>query len=69
MRMTKRVKGETSPHDSAGVHNSLEYAIEVGLEAANTSERVWNISDLSIFDELQKPVVVVSPGLYQSQPR
>ena len=69
MRKIKRLKGATIPDGSAGVHDSVEYASEVGLAAADTSERVWNVSDFSIFNELQKPVVVVSPGLYQSQPR
>ena len=69
MRMSKRLKGDATPDDLAGIDASVESASEVGLAAADTSERVWSVSDFSIFHELQKPIVIVSPGLYQSQPR
>ena len=69
LRVSKRLKGDVDPGDVTGVDNSVNHVSEVGLAAADTSERVWSISDFIIFHELQKPVVVVLPGLYQSQPR
>ena len=62
MRVSKRLKGDVTPDDLAGVPVSAESASEVGLAAA---DRLWNISDFSIFHELQKPIVIVLPGLYQ----
>ncbi|KAL3158778.1 hypothetical protein ABBQ32_011505 [Trebouxia sp. C0010 RCD-2024] len=68
LRASKRLKGATTPDDLAGVQHSFEYVSGVGL-AADTSERVWKVSEFSVFDELQKPIAVVSPGLYQKQSR
>lgn len=68
-RVSKRLKGDAIPDDLAGIHDSVECPSELHLAAADTSERVWSNSDFSIFHELQKPIIVVSPGLYQNYHR
>ncbi len=68
LRASKRLKGDTTPNDLAGVQDSVEHEFEDGL-AAGTAQKVWNISDFSIFNELQKPIFVVSPGLHQTPSR
>lgn len=68
-RVSKRLKGNAIPDDLAGIHDSVNYPSEVHLAATDTSERVWSISDFNIFHELQKPIVVVCPGLYQNHNR
>lgn len=65
----KRFKKDATPDDLTGVDDSVKLESEAGLAAADTSERVWSTSDFTIFNELQKPVVVILPGFYQSQPR
>ena len=65
-RVSKRLKGDAIPDDLAGIHDSVACASKFHLAAADASERVWSISDFSIFHELQKPIIVVSPGLYQN---
>lgn len=69
MRVSKRLKGDAISDDLTGTHDSVDYPSDDHLAAADTSERVWNISDFSVFHELQKPMVVVSPGLYQKHDR
>ena len=69
LRVSKRLKGDTTPRDLAGVEDSIEFASGVGLSCADTSERVWSSSDFSILHELPKPIVVVAPGLYQNPSR
>lgn len=65
-RVSKRPKGDATSDDVAGIHDSLHQPSDVQVAAADTSERVWSIHDFSIFHEIQKPIVVVSPGLYQT---
>ena len=59
LRASKRLKGSTTPDDLAGAQTSVRYVSEVGL-VADTSERVWNRSDLSIFNGVQKPIGAVA---------
>lgn len=68
LRVSKRLKNDTAPNDLAGVQDSVEYVSGAGL-AADTSEAEWKVSDFGVFNELQKPIVVVSPGLYQKPSR
>ncbi|KAL3135614.1 hypothetical protein ABBQ38_006095 [Trebouxia sp. C0009 RCD-2024] len=68
LRPSERLKGATTPDDLAGVQDNIDHASGVGL-AADTSERVWKVSEFSVFNELQKPIAVVSPGLYHKQSR
>lgn len=57
-----------TPDDLAGVHDSVECVSGVGL-VADAPQREWKLSDFSVFNEVQKPIVVVSPGLYQKPSR
>lgn len=69
-RVSKRLQGDAFPSDLAGTRHSVEYPSEVHYAAAaETSEKIWSISDFSVFDEVQKPIVVVSTGLYQKHER
>lgn len=68
-RVSKRLKGDSISDDLAGIHQVLDHSSDVHLVAADTSEKIWSISDFSVFHELQKPIVVVSPGLYHKHDR
>lgn len=68
-RVSKRLKEEAISDDWTGIHDSVDYSCEEHLAAADTSQRVWSISDFSVFHELEKPIVVVSPGLCQKHDR
>lgn len=65
-----KLKGGSKPDDVAGGKDSVELAAPgASLSAAYPSDRVWSVSDLSVLHELQKPIVVVVPGLYQNTSR
>lgn len=68
-RVSKRLKEEAISDDLTGIQDSVGYPSEEHLTAADTSERVWSISDFSVFHEVEKPIVVVSPGLYKKRDR
>lgn len=68
LRVSKRLKDDRTPDDLAGVQDSVEHECGDGL-TADASEKAWNISYFSIFNELQKPILVVSPGLYEMPSR
>ena len=68
--VSSKLKRGPTLGDTAGLKDIVEVtALGAGLSAADPSDRVWNVSDLSILHELQKPIVVVVPGLYQSTSR
>lgn len=68
--VSKRLQGDAFPNDLARNRDSVECPCEVHCAAAaETSEKIWSISDFSVFHEVQKPIVVVSPGLYQKRDR
>ena len=63
--VSKRLKGGTA--SDSGVRDTVEQMVHpssIGL-----SEKVWMLNDFSIMHELQKPFVVVSPGMYESSHR
>ena len=68
--VSRKSTGRLTQEQSTGAKDSVQVTDqELGLSSADNSERVWSVSDLSILHELQKPIVVVVPGLYRSPTR
>ena len=65
--VSKRLKGNVA--DDVGVVKDSVQQVPllplVSVPLADTSVKVWSVSDFSILHELQKPVVVVSAGTYE----
>ena len=55
------------PDECGGVKDSIQQVSTVSQASeakADSSVRVWSAADFNILNELQKPIVVVSPGGY-----
>lgn len=68
-RVSKRLQGDAFPNDLARTQDSVESSSDGYCAAAESSEKIWSISDFSVFHEVQKPIVVLSPGLFQKHDR
>lgn len=67
-RVSKRLKGGVA-EELGGVQDSVQQVYPARQSITDACERVWDLTDFSILDELQRPIVVVLPGMYETSHR
>ena len=69
MSCFKRQKTVSVAQGSVGVNKGVQQTVPVATSPPASCEKVWSLSEFSVLHELQKPIVIVSPGVYKTTKR